>query len=370
LLPASCCAAALALLAAFGGCGKASPGVPASARGATGSAESPRGGLPIPVAVQAARIGSIASYYTATATLEVEKEAEVLARVAGIVKSIACEEGDLVEEGATLLEIDNDEYRLRLRLAESNAQTLQLRHDRVQEMWSQDLISVEEYEAARNALAAARAEEGLARLNLSYTHVAAPFAGRVIRRLADVGQNVSPGTPLFRLADFDPLLARVHVPAKEFRKLMVDQPVEMVLDSNKQRLYGRIKLVSPVIDPATGTIKVTVEVPHYPRETRPGDFAEVRIITERRAASTLVARTAVLADKGEQVVYVAAGDIAERRVVEVGFTDETHAEILRGVAPGELVVVKGQRSLKHAAPLKVLEGGTPLEAPAAQGLGS
>ena len=75
---------------------------------------------------------------------------------------------------------------------------------------------------------------------------------------------MSVGTPLFVVADFDPLLARVHVPAKEFRRLRAEQPVDLRLDSDGREMRGRIKLVSPVIDPTSGTIalrrmRVTLE---------------------------------------------------------------------------------------------------------------
>jgi membrane fusion protein (multidrug efflux system) len=120
--------------------------------------------------------------------------------------------------------------------------------------------------------------------------------------------------------------------------------------------------VSPIIDPSSGTIKVTIEIPEYPSDTRPGDFAEVSIVTERRLGSTLIPKNAVFTDRGDQIVYVAADSTAERRVVEVGFEDDVHAEILSGVTEGEDVVVKGQRSLKHGAAIKVLDD-SPLASP-------
>jgi membrane fusion protein, multidrug efflux system len=160
---------------------------------------------------------------------------------------------------------------------------------------------------------------------------------------------------LFVLSDFDPLLARVHVPSKEFKKLKPDQPVELVLESNRQKLSGRIKLVSPVIDPTSGTIKVTIEITDYPAGVRPGEFAEVHIVTERRLGSTLVPKIALVTDRGEQVLYVAADSTAERRTVEVGFEDDNFAEILSGVSPDESIVVRGQRSLKHGSVIKILD---------------
>jgi membrane fusion protein (multidrug efflux system) len=309
---------------------------------------------PIPVAIDLARTGAISTYYTATGTLEVEKQADVVARVTGIVTSIAVEEGDTVDDGHPLLEIGNGEYELRLAQAESKRRDLKAKFDRLETM-SRDLISVEEYETARNDLATAEAEEGLARLNVSYATVTAPFRGRIVRRLADVGQNVTLNTPLFTIADFEPLLARVHVPAREFKSLATLQPVELVLDASASRLRGHIKLVSPVIDPTTGTIKVTVEISEYPPAVRPGDFAKVRIVTESRDGVTLVPRAAVFSDKGDQVVYVVSENVAERRVVSLGFGDDERAEILSGVQPGERVVVKGQRSLKHGSRVRILE---------------
>jgi RND family efflux transporter MFP subunit len=304
--------------------------------------------------VEAVSTGAIASYYTATATLTAEKEAEVLARVTGVVQTLGCEEGDLVKKGSVLLQIETSEYKLRLAQSEANTTNLKDRYSRLSDMFEQQLVSAEEFEDVKNQLKAAEAAEGLARLDLSYTTVRSPFAGRVVQRLVDVGQNVSVGTPLFVVSDFDPLLAVVHVPSKEFKKLKPDQPVQLLLDSNQARLEGRIKLVSPIIDPSSGTIKVTIEIPEYPFDTRPGDFAEVSIVTEKRFGSKLIPKNAVFTDRGDQIVYVAADSTAERRVVEVGFQDDVNAEILDGLDEGEQVVTKGQRSLKHGALIKIL----------------
>lgn len=313
---------------------------------------------PIPVAVQSAKAGPISSYYAATATLSAEKQAEILARVSGVIGRLAVEEGDHVTAGQVLLEIDNAEYQYRLDQAEANAADLAAKVERLEKMRSQDLVSPEEFETLKSNLKASQAEAGLARTNLSYTRVTAPFTGRIVTRHIDLGANVNTGTPLFVLADFNPLLARVHVPAKEFNKLKQDQAVDLVLESNGERMRGRIKLISPTIDPASGTIKVTIEVHDYPTGTRPGDFAQVSIVTERREQRTLVPKIALVSDREERVVYVYQDSTAARRVVEVGFEDDSNAEILAGVEVGERVVTKGQRSLKDGSPIKVVGDST------------
>jgi membrane fusion protein (multidrug efflux system) len=359
------------LLTGVAGCGKSDGEQSAQGghgQGAGGHGQGrPEGQRPqqpaIPVAVSNAFNGSISSYYRATATLEAEKEAQILARVTGIVGTILAEEGDHVAEGDPLLKVDNDEYRFRLEQAVATTANLQSRFERLEMMMQEELTTEEEFQSIRSELASAEADEGLARLSLSYTTVAAPFSGSVTSRLVDVGQNLTVGDPVMVMADFDPLLARVHVPSREFNKLQQNQAVNLVLDSSGDRLAGRIMLISPVIDPTSGTIKLTIEVPDYPAGTRPGDFAQVQIVTEKRDNVTLVPRLAVMTDKGETVVYtVKPGDdpeaepTAERRIVEVGFTDDDNAQILAGLAVDEPVVVKGQRSLKNGSPLKILEG--------------
>jgi membrane fusion protein (multidrug efflux system) len=308
-----------------------------------------------PVSVEAVNRGDLASYYSANATLEPDKEAEVLARISGVVLQLKAEEGDFVRRGDLLLAIEEDEYRHRLTQAEVEAENQRSRFERAEKMFDQNLVSAEEFDSARRDLRTAEAALELSAYELSLARVTAPFTGRVTVRAVDLGENVSNGTALFTLVDMRRLLARVQVPAREFRAISIDQPVVLTVDSSGDQLQGTIELVSPVIDATSGTIKVTVAITDFPSTTRPGDFAQVAIETDRHIDTLLVPRIAVVSEKGEQVVFVAEADKAVRRLVAVGFQNDSHAEILDGLAEGEMVVVQGQRSLKDGQPLKILE---------------
>lgn len=308
----------------------------------------------VPVAVAPAQCGPMTKHYFATATLEANKEAEVVARVSGVVLDLAAEEGDIVEPKDILLRIEEEAYLHRLEQARAEETKQRTRFERQKKMIESELVSAEEFDGIHSDLMAAEASRKLAELELSHARVQPPFAGHIVRRSVDPGRMVTDGTSLFTVADLSRLLARVHVPAKEFSNIRVGQPVNLTLDSNEEALMGTIILVSPIIDPASGTIKVTVAVDEYPEQTRPGDFAEVRIETNRHLKAVRVPNIAVFTDRGEQIAYVAVEDKAERRVVEVGFQDDQFTEILGGLVEGEAVVVKGQRSLKEGVALKIL----------------
>jgi len=344
----------LAALAA--GCG-GGEGQAAGAPGGPQSAMHPGGGRPdVPVAVDRVRTGTASSYYTTTATLEAESHAEIASRTTGVVREILREEGDLVPAGATLLVLEDDEAKLRVQQAEANYDLALADYDRRAAMKESGLLSDGDYETTKSNLKVRESELGLARVALSHTRIEAPFEGRVVRRLVDLGANVTPGTPLFEMMDVTPLLVRVHIPAKRMGVVAEGQSMEVRLDSTGEVLTGVVSLVSPIVDATTGTVKVTAEIHDYPEETRPGDFAEVKIVTARHENAMLVPSLAVFEEQGENVLYVAEDGKAVRRVVEPGFVDGNDTEIESGLEPGELVIVKGQRQLRPDGGIEILEG--------------
>jgi RND family efflux transporter MFP subunit len=347
--------APIAVVLAVAACGSEGEGNAAGAgQGGPGGARQ-RGDSPIHVAVAPVQRGTVVSRYTTTATLEARNLALIEARVAGPVEKLLAEEGDEVAAGQELLHLEDTEARIELQKAEIALRQEHNMFERQKESLAKEVITQAEFDLAQTNRDAAEAERDLARETLSYTRVKAPFAGRIVARSVDLGQTVNVGDELFWIANFKPLLARVHVPAKEIGSLRVGQGVSIVLDSHRQELRGTVDLISPVIDPTTGTIKVTVKIDEYPEGTRPGDFAHVTIVTERHDDVLRVPNIAMFEDRGDQIVYVATDSVATRRVVQPGFIDEQYTEIVEGLTDAERVVVKGQRSLRDGARIEILE---------------
>ena len=112
--------------------------------------------------------------------------------------------------------------------------------------------------------------------------------------------------------------------------------------------------VSPVVDDATGTVKVTVELQPRNSAFRPGSFVRVVIETDTRTETVLIPKKAVVEEEGSLYVFVSKGEEAERREVDVGYEDGAVVEVLSGVAVGEAVVVAGQGALSNGAKIRIV----------------
>ncbi|WP_444994451.1 efflux RND transporter periplasmic adaptor subunit [Aliikangiella sp. IMCC44359] len=315
----------------------------------------------IPVEVANPEVGDAASYYVTTSTLTPSSDAKINARTNGVVRQILHEEGDDVAAGKTLLLLEDDDQRLRLKQARQNLNSAEREYKRLNKMKSAGVLSPAEWETANNNYLTAQTELELAELALAYTRVSSPFAGRIVWREIDLGAHVSSGDLLFRMMSIKPLLVRVHVPANRIGKVAVGQTVDLNVDSIKKSLQGVIELVSPIVDPATGTVKVTVRLDQYPVGVRPGDFTEVTMITDKRKDAMLLPSVAIIEERGQHYLFVNEGNKAVRKKVKTGYVVGDKTEVIQGITQSEYVVVKGQRNLNEGNLLKVISPGAETE---------
>lgn len=303
---------------------------------------------PVPVEIASVEVKNIRSFIGATATLEPEKQANVIAKIAGEVRSIQVEEGDWVKEGQLLALLDGNAQRVALEEAAARARGLDIDFERVNRLMDQDMVSSKEMNDARSRFEEAEAQRKGAELRLSYTRVIAPFAGRISQRFIDTGQNLSVGAQLFHIVDSDPMLARVHLPEKQAARIRIGQPVVISPDADlSHEMQGEVYLVSPVVDSRTGTIKVTCRITGGQESIRPGSFVRVRLQTEEHEEVLVVPSRALVPEGGETYVFKAVGDTVIKLAVGTGFTEGDETEITEGLELGEEVVTVGQGGLRN-----------------------
>jgi membrane fusion protein (multidrug efflux system) len=310
----------------------------------------------VPVEIQPLKRAEMIAVYSGTAPIEAHQEAVVVAKVGGEVRQIYVEEGDPVKEGQILARLDGDRLRLELAQTEANLRKLERDYKRTLDLSERGLVPKSTAENLKYDLDALRASYDKARLELSYTEIRAPIPGVVSARNIKVGNTIGPNDPTFTVTDLDPLLAYVHVPEKEFRKIAPGQPAEVVVDAlGGERFVGNIERISPTVDPQTGTFKARVEVADQSRRLKPGMFARVNIVYERREAALQLPRAAILDADGQQSVYVVNDGKAEQRVIRTGLANAGWIEVLDGLEGDERVVTVGQAGLKTGTPVKIVQ---------------
>lgn len=331
------------------------------AEGAANDEERPEEAVPVDVV--ALDRGTIESALRFSATLEAERDVQVLAEAQRRVVELRVEEGDGVEAGALLIRLQDDEQRSALNKAEIELRQATREFNRQKSLFEQNLVSEQVFNDTASVFDQAEIAVDDARRNLAYTEVRAPFAGVVTERLVNVGDYVTLNQPLFRIIDFDSIVARIYVPQKELPSLGPGLAARVTADAvGGASLAGTVDRVAPVVDPGTGTVKVTVAIPRQ-QGLRPGLYVEVELVTAVHEDALLLPKRAVVYDNDQLFVF-RLGD--ERRVerikIEPVLEDVNNIEPVAGLAKGDQIVVAGQASLKDGALVRLPGDPEPEEA--------
>lgn len=336
------------------GCGGESGAVPS---GGPPAAEKP----PEPISIGVGRVtrDTMVSLYSTSATLRAEFRATVTSRTRGVIEELAVEEGDRVTVGQTLAKLEDDEQVLALDRAKTLYEIKQREYERSKTLHEQNVISDNEYEVVRTSAEESKHDVEIAQLEYDRTTIAAPFAGVIVRRHLDVGAAVNDGTAMYDIADIDPLYADVNVPERHVVQLAPGQSVRLATDG-ADTVQARIERIAPIVDAATGTVKVTIAIARDVA-LRPGTFVQVNIVTDTHENALVVPRTALVAEGRRWNVFrVTDSDTAQAIEVRLGFEEGDRVEIAELVDEddrlevGDRIVIAGAAALNDGAPVKIL----------------
>jgi membrane fusion protein (multidrug efflux system) len=256
-----------------------------------------------------------------------------------------------------LARVETDRYRLEVEKAEAALKRLQTDYQRKKELFDRELVSADDFERVSAELQAQKAAFELAKLDLEHTSIRAPIAGYVSERLVRPGNLVKLHDPVFRITSYDPLLAVLHVPERELSVLHKGLEVAMSLDAwPGQAFAGEIIRISPVIDPGTGTFRVTAQVRDRGHMLKPGLFGRIEVLYDLRRDVPVIPRSAVITEDERNHVFVIGDDgNATRRNVQLGYERAGMIEVRDGVTAGERVVTAGKGSLSDGARVEVID---------------
>lgn len=309
----------------------------------------------VEVETLALRRGSIVQVVSASGSVVARRVSQIGTEVTGRIVRVYVSEGDRVESGASLFEVDPAPYTIALRQSEAvldvaRAERLQTDSDlqRARTLRRQKVLAEQEIERLATTLVVAQAHErqaleavAMARHNLERTHVSAPFAGSVAQRLADEGTTalVQPQTIVVVLQETAVLEAHASIPESQMPLVRVGDPAFVRVEGLSAPIATEIAAVSDTIDPATRTYLVKMSVPNPDQMIKAGVFAHVEIRPRSLAEMVLAPREAIRVEDGRTRLLVAREGHAALLPIEVGAVATTEAEVLSGAAVGDVAIV-------------------------------
>jgi cobalt-zinc-cadmium efflux system membrane fusion protein len=300
---------------------------------------------------------------TGTVTFDPQKVAAVGARIPGRVRKVFKFEGDHVDEGTVLAELESAELgqaQAKVLEARAHFEAAEANEKREHQLAEARVSSQRDYEVARAAAAAAKSDLYAAEqrvrafgatggAEIGILQLTSPISGKVVEAKVARGQTVEPSFTAFRVADLKRVWIELAVFERELGHVHKDDPVEISPQTNTAVvLKGTVAHVGDVIDLETRSAPVRVVVDNPDEALRPGQSVLARIRTKTSVAAAIaVPRDAVTTVDGKPTVFVAHDDTSvEPRAITIGGRDANRVEVLSGLQPGERIAVSGVFALK------------------------
>lgn len=349
-----------------------SPRAPAGAPGA-----SPR---PTAVTTAAARRGDVRVYVTALGSVLPLNTVTVRSRVDGELMAVHFKEGDLVQGGDLLAEIDRRPFEVQLtqaegQLAKDQAFLENARKDleRYRMLYAEDSIAGQQVDTQESLVhqfeGTVKADQGqidAAKLQLAYCRITAPFGGRAGLRLLDPGNIVraSDANGLVVITQLQPITVVFAIPEDTLPAVLAklkggEHPTVEAFDREQRRRLasGSLLTADNEIDPSTGTVKLKAVFPNADSELFPNQFVNARLLLDVQRGATVVPVAAVQRGAQGAFVYVVKPDhTVAVRPVTTGVAEGDDTSIAAGLSPGDLVVVEGADRLREGATVEVRRG--------------
>jgi RND family efflux transporter MFP subunit len=336
---------ALLLLLAAAACG-----------GDAGAEESPPPSPAIPVRTAAVTETEVAQPVGGTGTLAAKEEVRLSFKVGGIVGRVLVDEGDAVRAGQTLALLDPAEIDAQVSRAETAADKARRDLARARALYADSVATLEQMQDAASGARAAEAELRIARFNREHARIVAPVAGTVLRRAAEEGEMVTPGTPVLTLAGSGAgTVLRVGLADRDAVRVRRGDAAVVRFDAFPgAELAGRVTETAAAADPRTGTYEVEVAVDPAGRALTAGLIGRVEIRPSRAERLRLVPVEAVLeGDEDRGVVYTLGADGRARRVpIGIAFLQGGRAAVRSGLEGVGEVVTEGAAYLEDGTPTR------------------
>ena len=319
------------------------------------SAAAPKGASAAPgTVIEAAKVSVVPLREALTAVGSLRSDETVIVRpeVAGRVSAILFREGEHVNKGQVLVQLDDSVQQADLDRARANLELSKSKYDRAIDLRNKGFISNQAKDEAENNWKVAQADAQLMQARSAKAQIHAPFSGTLGLRQVSVGDYVKEGQDIVNLESLDPLKVDFRVPELALTQVRTGQLLQITLDALPDKAYdGQLYAINPLIDANGRAIVIRALVPNKDGRLRPGMFARVRLFTRDSKDAIVVPEESIFPLGEEKYVYKVLDGKAQRQKVDIGQRRDGRVEILNGLAPEDVIVTAGIIKLREGAPV-------------------
>jgi membrane fusion protein (multidrug efflux system) len=317
---------------------------------APAAAEGPR------VVVATVRQADFPLTVEALGTARANESVEIRPKISETITAIHFTEGQKVEAGFVLVELEDSEARADVAAARAGLADTENQAKRARQLFETRAVSASELDQRLAQRDADRAALDAAEARLAETRVRAPFAGRLGLRNVSLGALVTPNTILTTLDDTDIIKLDFDVPETALARLAEGLRFEARSAAWRDATFvGTVGSIDTRVDPVSRTVTVRGILPNEGGKLRPGMFLTVKLLREDVTA-LVVPEQAIVPEQAQQfVLVVGPDDVVEKRKVETGRRRPGEVEILGGLREGERVVAEGTQKARPGSRVEVVE---------------
>jgi RND family efflux transporter MFP subunit len=330
--------------------------------------------------------GRIGEFVTLTGPLRAKETVDVSPRLAGRVTELKVDTGQMVERGALLAVIEDDELQQQLdrsrasvavvdaTIAQREAELANAKAelDRRKNLVAEGLLAQSELDAAEmrhrvtlSQLELARAQKRQSEaeqreltIRQGQTRIHAPISGVIARRQVDLGALVTQATPIVTLVNISTMIMDANVTERDVARIRLGSQATVIIDSlGGQPFAGRVMRISPLLDPQTRNGRVEIEIQNRGGTLKGEMFARVELDLGSSRETLLIPRDALIYRGDQPGVYDIEDGAARFLTVETGLTQEDKVEVLGGLQAGQTIITRGANLLKDGDRVRVLNAG-------------
>ncbi|MBW1636053.1 MAG: efflux RND transporter periplasmic adaptor subunit [Deltaproteobacteria bacterium] len=284
-------------------------------------------------------------------TVQPVNRAAIAAKITGTIEKIPVSLGSAVSRGDLLVEISAEEISAKVIQAQAQLAQAKRNLNRERKLLQKKAATSESVKSLQDMYRVAEAVYREAKTMLGYTKINAPFDGLITKKIANVGDLSTPGTPLLQLENNTKLQVVTSIPEGIILQIKEGDQLPVTIPAGDLSLTGTVAEIAPASDPFSRTTPIKINIENN-SNLRSGQFARVAL-PGKNIGTLFVPASAVLTSGQMEKIFVADGGKAHLRLVRTGRHEADRIEILAGLNPGDKVIIDNNKFLLDGQPLNI-----------------